>query len=406
MEHNLTRRSILRAVGAGAVGLSLGGATRAGAADPPAAAKPAIQGFEEQKTDAEASRGWAPFSERKVRVGLVGFGVSRFGTAFGFQSHPNVEVVGVSDLLPDRRATMAKVAGCERTYDSLEEMVKDDRIEAVFVATDPPNHAKHAMEVLKHGKHVAVAVPACFGSVEEGERLFEAVKAARGLKYMMFETSCFHEDLYAMRVLYEAGAMGRAVYTEGEYYHYSEKPLGSYKGWRVGMPPLWYPTHATAYHVGVTGGALTAVSCMGFRGDQAHHRPENNAYQNPFGTVVALFRTSEGGSARMVMSKDTPGFGAEQGRMRGTRGTFFGAYQGVEKQLPDLRRPPIPPGMKLGGHGGAHGPLTEEFVRAVILDRAPRVGVVEALNMTVPGIVAHQSALRDGELMKVPVFKA
>ena len=50
--------------------------------------------------------------------------------------------------------------------------------------------------------------------------------------------------------------------------------------------------------------------------------------------------------------------------MRGTRGTFFGAYQGVEKRLPDVRRPPIPPGMKLGGHGGAHGPLTEEFVRA------------------------------------------
>ena len=198
---------------------------------------------------------------------------------------------------------------------------------------------------------------------------------------------------------------GKAVYTEGEYYHYTAKPNDSFKGWRIGMPPLWYPTHATAYHVGVTGGALTEVSCMGFVSGQAHHRPENNVYGNAFGTEVALFRTSEGGSARMVMSKDTPGFAAEAGRMRGTRGTYSGGYEGLEQRLPDVRRPPIPPTMKLGGHGGSHAMLTEQFVRSVLLDRAPRVDVVAALNMTVPGIVAHQSALRGGEQMKVPVFK-
>jgi hypothetical protein len=32
------------------------------------------------------------------------------------------------------------------------------------------------------------------------------------------------------------------------------------------------------------------------------------------------------------------------------------------------------------------------------------VNVYEALAMTVPGIVAHQSALRDGERLKVPQF--
>jgi hypothetical protein len=32
-------------------------------------------------------------------------------------------------------------------------------------------------------------------------------------------------------------------------------------------------------------------------------------------------------------------------------------------------------------------------------------GIEEALNMTVAGIVAHQSALKDGELMKVPQYE-
>ena len=45
-----------------------------------------------------------------------------------------------------------------------------------------------------------------------------------------------------------------------------------------------------------------------------------------------------------------------------------------------------------------------EFVEAILLDRAPLVDVAQALNMTVAGIVAHQSALRNGELMKIPQY--
>ena len=46
-----------------------------------------------------------------------------------------------------------------------------------------------------------------------------------------------------------------------------------------------------------------------------------------------------------------------------------------------------------------------EFVTAILEDRKPLVDIVAALNMTVAGIVAHQSALKDGELLKIPQFK-
>src|SRR5437899_1071829 len=146
-----------------------------------------------------------------------------------------------------------KACRCQKTYPSLEELVKDPRIEAVFVATDAPSHARHCIEVLKHGKHVASAVPAVFGSLDDVDRLFEAVKKS-GLKYMMFETSYFHEDLYAIRQIYNAGGLGKLIYSEGEYYHYMEEPLPSYKEWRIGLPPQWYPTHSTAYYVVARGG--------------------------------------------------------------------------------------------------------------------------------------------------------
>ena len=364
-----------------------------------------IPGFEQAKTF-NADKPWEPVSDRKVRVGIVGYGVCRFGAQFGFQDHPNVDVVAVSDLDPERRAALAKAVRCEKTYPSLEELVKDDKIEAVFVATDAPSHARHCLEVLNHGKHVAVAVPAVFGdALEEADKLLEAVKAT-GLNYMMFETSCYHADLHAMRQIYKAGGLGEIVYSEGEYYHYCPKPIDSFRGWRVGLPPLWYPTHSMAYHIGVTGGSYTEVSCMGMPSIVPHLLPENNPYKNPFGTEIALLRASEGGMSRMTCSWDTPGLGGEKGRVRGQLGSMDGmSFQGLTKEFPSLARPPLPPSVAAGGHGGSHGPLGNEFVTSILQQRKPLVDVALALNMTIPGVIAHRSALKDGELMKIPQYK-
>lgn len=347
---------------------------------------------------------WSPVSERKVRMGIVGYGVCQFGAAFGFQDHPNVEIVAVSDLIEERRRGLMNACRCDKSYESLEVLVKDPAIEAVFVATDAPSHARHCIDVLNHGKHVMTAVPAVFGSIEEAGRLVETVQRT-GLKYMMAETSCMRADCYAMRQIYHAGGFGKLVYSEGEYFHYRSTPIPSYKGWRVGMPPLWYPTHSTAYYVGVTGQRFTSVSCVGFSADFDAYKPGANRYDNRLTDEVALFETSEGGSSRMLMCKGIQDVTVETGRVFGERGWMEGTqYQGVARDLPDTTRPPLPPGMPAGGHGGSHGPLADEFVTAILEDRAPLVDVYEAVAMTVPGIIAHESALKDGERLKVPQF--
>ena len=74
------------------------------------------------------------------------------------------------------------------------------------------------------------------------------------------------------------------------------------------------------------------------------------------------------------------------------------------KQLPSLNRPPLPPSMTAGGHGGSHGPLCNEFVSSILEERKPLIDIAWSLNMTVPGIIAHRSARRDGELMKIPQY--
>ena len=392
----LSRRSFVQAMSLGSAGLALAAGGQA--------AEKVIQGFETAPANADISKDWRPVSDRKVRVGLVGYGVCKFASAFSFQNHPNVEIVAVSDLFPDRCAELAKVTRCSGTYPSCEELIKDDRIEAVFIATDAPSHARLSIEALKRGKDVACAVPAVFGSLEEAEELFKAVKASRR-KYMMFETSYYHAEVHAMRQIYRAGGFGKLVYSEGEYYHYMSEPIDSYKGWRIGLPPQWYPTHSNAYYMGVTGGSFTEVSCMGMPSRIDHLLPAKNSYKNPFGTEVAMFRTSEGGMARMAVSWDSPGYGGEVGRVRGQKGSFHAKYDGLETNLPDTTRPPLPTSVQPGGHGGSHGYLMNEFITSILQDRTPLVDIAHSLNMTVAGIVAHQSAMKDGELLKIPQFQ-
>ncbi len=398
----LSRRTFLQRAGAGSLGTVLAGQWVLAADSRPLDAK--ILGESGVQTSARPKGQWKPVSDRKIRVGIVGYGVCRFGAGFGFQDHPNVTVAAVSDLQPERCQELAKRCRCEKTYPSLEELVKDDSIEAVFVATDAPSHAKHCIEVLKHGKHVACAVPAVFGSVEDAHRLREAVKAS-GRKYMLFETSAFHEDCYAMQQIFRSGGFGKLIYCEGEYFHYMATPIDSFREWRVGLPPQWYPTHSNAYYVCVTGGSFTEVSCMGMPSIIEHLKPENNRYKNPFGTEVALLRTSEGGMARMAVSWDSRGPGGETGRVRGESDAIWNKLGGSDKPKPfSISRPPLPPSVAPGGHGGSHGHLTNEFVTAILEDRQPLVDIRMALNLTVPGIVAHESAMKNGALLKIPQF--
>ena len=404
---HVSRRSFLAAsVAAAATGSSL--------LDSAQAAEE-IPGFDQTKTDYDRTNRWKPFSDRKVRVGLVGHGVCQFGLAFDLQNHPNVELVAVSDLFPDRCADMARKAKCEKTYPSLEEMVKDDSIEAIYCATDAPAHAKHAILCMEHGKHVATAVPAFRGDIEDADKLLECCRKNKGLVYAMFETSVFHDDLYAMEKLFAADVFGRIFYSEGEYCHphsLGAPTLGSYKDWRKKGCPMWYPTHATAYYVGVTHGSFIDVSCQGTAlFDESRRVP--NAIGNIFKSEVGLFRTAEGGISRMIICS-SQGEYLEAGRIRGEYAGFHKTFTGdatgkrrydeAIKSGLQIKKYALPPGVRPGGHGGSHGYLGDDFIDAILRGRKPAVDVSDALNMTVPGYYAHLSSMKGGETLKVPQY--
>lgn len=394
-------------MGAGAAVLAASAGYAAGAKEKP------IQGFDERDAGKLSGVKWTPFSERKVRVGIAGEGVCDFGSAFEYQHHPNAEVVSCTDLNPDKCRLLQKRTGAKKTYPSCEELIAhaaEDKLEALYIATDAPSHARLAILALQHGLHVCSAVPAFFGKeqLDLVPRLLDAAKAS-GKLYMMNETTAFRASCYAMRRIFEAGGFGTPVYTEGEYFHYwNTTGIPSFKNWRKGLPPQYYPTHSNGYYTCTTHGSFTEVACHGVRSDLPDFKGAANPYGNPFGSEIALFKTSDNSTARMAVVWDAPGYYGEIGRIHGTLGSYTTGFHGLDSgkkivAAVDHLKPPLPPGVNPGAHGGSHGYLTDDFLRGILLPgHKVCVDLKTALDTTIAGVYAHISAEKGGETLKIP----
>lgn len=368
-------------------------------------------------------------SANKVRIGVVGGG---FGSAFQWHLDPNCVVQAVSDLREDRRAKLRDTYKCDNVYNSLEELIKDRNVDAVAVFTGAPDHVHHSVACLKAGKHVISACPAAT-DMEDAELLLEIIRET-GLTYMMAETSYYSQSCISARNFFKEGKFGSLFYTESEYHHAGVESLiwepdGS-RSWRYGYPPMLYPTHCTAFLVGVTGERLTEVTCIGWGNESPILK--DNQYGNPFWNETALFKTDKGNAFRAAIYWYGAHGGCERAQWYGDKMSLFmptanGApaiirratgqkekdEAGFERQLAELEHYDIPKYWKTDlpepmrmyvGHDGAEPFLTHEFVDALVHDRRPAIDIYESLSYTVPGIVAHQSSREGGRQMKVPVY--
>lgn len=366
---------------------------------------------------------------KKVRIGIIGGG---FGLGFQFHEHPDCIVEAVSDLDPVRRDALMKTYNCSKSYESLEQLIKDSHIDAVFIATGAPDHAKHVIASLKAGKHVLCAVPAAM-NLDECHEIRETVKKT-GLTYMMAETSVWRQSMITVKKLYKEKAFGNLMSYAAQYNHPGLEILyvvNGQKTWRYALPPMLYPTHCTSFVVGLTRERLTDVSCIGW-GDNDPILLKN-AYNNPFWNESALFKTSNGLSFPVEINWKGAIRGAERGEWHGDKMSVvmshgelsssvfvkagqkivkddggFNITENVVENYPDTywwKTDMIPEPLRHdSGHDGSHCFITHEFIDSLINDRTPEVDIYQALAMTAPGIMAHQSALKGGEHINIPSF--
>jgi hypothetical protein len=425
-----SRRQFLIAVGASAVSLSTANSLAAEKSAPPSRRS----------------------QVKQVRIGVVGGG---FGAAFQWHLHPHCKVIAVCDLRTDRVQKLKSVYGANDGYPDYHEFLKHPELDAVALFTPAPAHVKMAVEALKQGKHVISAVPAGL-SVEELEELLSVVKQT-GLKYMMAETSRYRQEILTCIDWAREGRFGDIFYSEAEYHHtglapyaygssfdcqtcdfihsidqvkQDAKPVGKLvPTWAHGYPPMLYPTHCTGMIIPVTGQRLTEVTAHGWGND--HEMLKQNYYHNnPFFHTVALFKTSKGRCARISIGWHLAAGGTERTVFYGDKLSYImsrpeGSPNTVVEQKPDPKSPfgiyagkvesraydqpkhfeRLPEPLRVSsGHGNSHAFITHEFISAVLEDRYPEVDVWEAIAYTLPGVIAHQSALQGGTCLKIPDY--
>jgi len=136
--------------------------------------------------------------DEKVRYAIIGFGgiaenriaKEGFGIDAGrFDGHPQAELVGVTDTNVTRKTT-ATALGLT-WYDSVDAVLADTLVEAVFIATNNRSHASLAEQAMRARKHCLIEKPMCT-TLDEAAKLQQLARA-RGMSlavdHMMTENA-------------------------------------------------------------------------------------------------------------------------------------------------------------------------------------------------------------------------
>lgn len=393
-----------------------------------------------------------------LTVGMVGVG--NFAQSFLplFLAHPLVERVVLCDTDAAKLEENARRhgVGAADTLPSLDALCGRDDIDAAVIITQNWLHGPQAVQALRAGKHVYSAVPAGIAVAEIRDLVRVAEESGR--VYMVGETSAYYPGAIYCRQRLAEGAFGRVVYAEGEYYHDWDHGLYDVLKWRAGekwrefggSPPMYYPTHSVGQVLSVIGGRMTHVSCQGFVDEHPDgiYDADVNRWKNTFSDQTALFKHSGGAMVRINEFRRIGHPGCERMSLFGTEGCFEDSSAGKvwvtknreeTRRLDDLltsRRAKVEPGTGMNaalapddphffgaapihdvarlprefagltnGHQGSHQFLVDDFVRACAAGVPPALNNVwEAARAVLPGLVAHESALRGGELLEVPDF--
>ena len=395
--------------------------------------------------------------KNKMTVCIIGCGrFSRFFVPL-FKAHPTVEKVYVCDLVNEKAQEYSQNFDVE-IINTFEEAISRDDITAVAIFTQRHTHGDLVVRALRAGKDVYSAVPMAI-SVEDCKSIIDAVKETKQI-YMMGETCVYYPSSMFCRQEHQKGTFGNFVYGESQYFHDLSHFPDSFTSDRPAsaVPPFFYPTHSTAMILHATDSFVTKVSGVGYV-DKEENTPfakGENYWDNTFSNEFSLMQLACGGIARVAECRRI-GYKAPSSFVSGFYGTKA-SYQfnnaqhlvthltekGVDlEDVSDKVNPiamtenkdsatfkhdvanhkyqwldfspmqkeyfdALPEEFKVipecNGHMASHQLLIHDFCSACQTRKQPYVNAWRAARYTIPGLIAHQSALAGGVLMDVPDF--
>ncbi|MBK7649836.1 MAG: Gfo/Idh/MocA family oxidoreductase [Flammeovirgaceae bacterium] len=369
---------------------------------------------------------------KKINVAIVGLG---FGAEFIpiYKKHPNANLIAICQRNEKKLKEIGDAFGIENRFTSYDELLKDPTIDAVHINTPIPDHGIQSIKALKAGKHVACTVPMAT-TVEECEEIVRLTKE-KNLTYMMMETVVYAREFLYMKELYDKGELGKLQFIKASH----QQDMDGWPNYWPGLPPMYYATHCVGPVLGLMRNEAEYVSCFGsgtIREELHHH------YNSPFAVETAhiKFRNSDV-SAHVYRSLfDVARQYRESFEVYGSKKTVeWPLIEGKPLVVHTAKKPEpeipeeveCPDYAKLlpeaiqgftrqgvydaddhqhlsfiqgGGHGGSHPHLVHAFIDALVNNKVPYPNAVQSANITCVGILAHESALQGGKIMKLPEF--
>nr|MBI1229035.1 gfo/Idh/MocA family oxidoreductase [Cytophagales bacterium] len=369
-------------------------------------------------------------SQKKFTVVIVGMG---FGKEFIpiYQSHPNIKEVGICTRNPKTLDDLATKFNLNRDlcFTNFEDVPKRDDVDAIHVVTPVPEHAKMTIASLNANKHTACTIPMAM-TVEDCKAIVEAKKRANKV-YMMMETALYtREFLYGLN-LAETGQLGKIQFVRGS--HIQDMSMEGWAEYWKGFPPMLNGTHAISPLLRINNTIAETVVCHG-----SGRLSEDLAkrYGSPFAVETATFTLKDSDVVAEATRSlfDVVRQYRESYDVYGTKMSFEweqladeshvifdGGENASRIDVPDTDELLIEPikhftkrekiddpnhvsFLQGAGHGGSHPHLVQEFVAAMVEGRDSAVDAVKAANYTCAGICAHESAMKGGERITIPVF--
>ena len=363
----------------------------------------------------------------ELKFGVVGAAGRGSGFFTAITCNPRARLEALCDLNEESLSKTAAQAGVTRTYTDYEQMLDQGGLDCVIIGTPMPLHTAMAVQALERGIHVMSEVPACV-SLEEAKQLVAATKASSA-QYMMAENFTYMRPNVLVRAIARAGLFGDTYFAEGEYLH-ELKELNEVTKWRrqwqTGINGDTYPTHSLGPVLQWMGERVVSVMCTG----SGHHYrdPRGDQYEQE-DSITMLCRTERGGliQIRLDMLSNRP-HNMTYYSLQGTKGCYE-APRGLgdqpkiwlqdrceglnwlpledfaEEFLPAEWRHPSEEQLQ-AGHGGGDYLEVQDFVRSVLDGTPPPVGLHEALDMTLPGLISQQSIAEGSVWLDVPDSRA
>ncbi len=149
-------------------------------------------------------------SEQPIRVGIVGLGYWGPNLARALASTPGCQLAYACDLDAGNRARIeGRYPGTVLT-DRFDDLLEDDTLDAIVVATGAPSHYAIGRRVLEAGKHALIEKPLAL-TVEHARELVE-LAAARDRVLMVGHLLRFHPVFEHLHELTQSGKLGRMLY--------------------------------------------------------------------------------------------------------------------------------------------------------------------------------------------------